>query len=115
MHSNLRPERCSFTHAVSSQWRKHGFQWDPRVKAPRGPVEILGCVKSPAPIGSGMGDKGFPGRGFHADAPPVCRQAPPRTLVADAMPQKTANCLAQGNVSDHGARRKGGIGGVPTV
>ena len=36
MHSNLRPERCSFTHPLPSQCRKHSSQWDPRIKAPRG-------------------------------------------------------------------------------
>ena len=35
MHSNLRPERCSFTHPLSSQCRQHSSQWDPRIKAPR--------------------------------------------------------------------------------
>ena len=77
MDSNLRPERCSFTHPLSSQWRKHSSQWDPRMQAPRGPVKTLAFVRSPAKIGSGMGDRVSPGRGFHAHAPPVCRQPPP--------------------------------------
>ena len=79
MHPNLRPERCRFTHPLSSQWRKHSSQWDPRIKAARRPIKTLAYVKSPAPIGSVMGDRGFPDRGFHAHAPPppVCRQPPP--------------------------------------
>ena len=40
---------------------------------------------------------------------------PPRTLVADAVPQKAAKCRAQGDVCHLGALKKGGIGGVPTV
>ena len=69
MHSNLLPERCSFTRPFSSQWRKHSSQWDPRIKAPHGPVKTLACIKSTAPIGSGMGDRGFTGWGFHFHAP----------------------------------------------
>ena len=70
MHSDLRPERCSFTHPLSSQWRKHSSPRGPRIKAPRGPVKSLACVKSPAPIGSGMGGKAFRSKVFHAHAPP---------------------------------------------
>ena len=61
MHSSLRPERCSFTNSFSSQWRKHTSQWDPRIKAPRRLIKTLLCIKSPARIGSGMGNWGFPG------------------------------------------------------
>ena len=43
------------------QWRKHSSQWDPRIKAPRGPVKTLACVKSLALLGLVMGDRGFPG------------------------------------------------------
>ena len=70
MHSNVRPERYSFTHPLSSQWRNNSPQWEPRINAPRGPEKTLDCIKSPAPFGSGMGDRGFPWRRFHAMPPP---------------------------------------------
>ena len=70
MHSTLRPVRCSFTHPRSSQWRNNSFQRELRIKRPTGAEKTLACVKSPAPIGSGTGDRGFPARGFHAHAPP---------------------------------------------
>ena len=62
-HSSLRPERCNFTDPFSSKWRKHTSEWDPHIKAPRRPVNTLAlaCVRSTAPIGSGMRDRGFPG------------------------------------------------------
>ena len=88
MHSNLRPERYNFTHPLSSHWRNNSSQWELRIKRPPGPEKSLAYVKSPAPIGSGMGDKGFLGRGFHAHAPPPpVPPAPPLPLVADAVPQ----------------------------
>ena len=48
-------------------------------QSPRGPKKTLDCVKSPAAIGSGMGDRGFPGRSFHAHTP-LCTAKPPRHL-----------------------------------
>ena len=76
MHSNLRPERCSFTHPLFSHWRKHSSQLELHIKAPSGPVKTLACVNSPAPIGSGMGDSGFPGKGFLCPCPPRPRVPP---------------------------------------
>ena len=61
------PRALQFHHCFSSQCRKHSYQWVPRMKAPRGPVETSACVKSPAPIGSGMGDRGFPGSCYNGN------------------------------------------------
>ena len=85
MHSNLRPERCTFTHPRSFQWRNNNSQWERRIKRPPGPEKSLAYVKSQAQFDSGMGDRGFPARGFHAHArPPPVPRAPPLPLVATA-------------------------------
>ena len=89
MHSNLRPVRCSFTHPCSSQRRNNSSQWELRIKRPPGAEKTLACVESPAPIGSGTLDRGFPARGFYTHAPPPPppppppphRQAPPSPLL----------------------------------
>ena len=88
MHSNLRPERCSFTHPRSSQWRSNSSQWELRIKRPPGPEKTFACIKSLAPIGSGMGDRGFPASGFHAHTPPSPRTAsPPEAQVGNHPPE----------------------------
>ena len=112
LHSNLRPEQCSFTHPLSSQWGKHSSQWDPRIKAPRGPVKTLACIKSPAV--RGFGTLAFPA-GVSMPMPPLCAARPPAHPCCDAAPQKAAKCPAQGNGSHLGAQKEGGIGGVPIV
>ena len=38
MHSNLRPERCSFTHPRSSRWRNNISQWELRINPPPPPA-----------------------------------------------------------------------------
>ena len=53
------------------------FPMGPPHQGPPRPVKISACVKSPAPIGSGMEERRFPGRGFCIHAPPVCRHPPP--------------------------------------
>ena len=87
MHSNLRPVRCSFTHPRSSQWRNNSSQWELRNKRPAGAEKTLAYVKSPAPISSGTGERGFPARGFHAHAPP-----PPRTASPPPSPRLRMRC-----------------------
>ena len=83
---------------------------------PPGAEKTLTCVKSPAPIVSGTGDRGFPARGFHAHAPPPpVPPGPPLPLVADAVPQHAPECPQQRDVSHTRARKQGGIGGVHAV
>ena len=85
--------------------------------APPGPEKTLACVQSPAPIGSGTGDRGFPTRGFHAHAPPPppVPPGPPLPLVADAVPQHAPECPMRGDVSHLSTPKDGGIGGVPAA
>ena len=73
------------------------------------------------------GTKWFGGRGqglarqwFLCSCPPPPRvppapPPPPRTLVEDAVPQNAAKCPAQRDVPHLGARKMGGIGGIPTA
>ena len=117
MHSNLRPERYGFTHPLSPSGETTAPTASSASSAPPpGPEKTLACVKSPAPFGSAMGDRGLPAKGFfgHAPPPPV-PPGPPLPLVADEVPQHAPECPAQGGVSHLRARKKGGIGGVPAL
>ena len=109
MHSNLCPERCSFTHPPFLPREEAQFPMGPPHQGPPRARKNYGLRRIPGT--NWFGDAVF-AAGVSMPMPPLCA---PRTLVADVVPRKVAKCAAQRDVCHLGARKRGGIGGVPTV
>ena len=108
-HSNLRLERCSFTHPFPP----NGGSILPNGTPHQGTARArknFGLRQVPGTNWFGDGGQGFSRLRLPCPPPP-----PPTTLLPDLVPQEMAKCPAQGDIRHVGRRKRGGIRGVPTI